>query len=130
MKSNKNIWLTAVTLYLFITSAIAGDSIFYVNVTDTTISRTASVTKTKEIKNEKNSINAFIKEPYAVHISVKGTYNNLTARIYDLLGKEVQRCNFTNVQNYIWNIDNKLKGVYLLKLQTENSSLVKKIILN
>ena len=115
--------------YLLITSIFAGDTINY--AVDSTSTKSAIVIKSKEISgtSQNNLISAFMEKPYVIHISVTGNFSNITARVYDLLGKEVQRNNFTKIRNFTWILDNTLKGVYLLKVQTENTSLVKKIIL-
>jgi hypothetical protein len=79
--------------------------------------------------NQTKNINAFVEGSSVIHIEIPANYKKVTAVLYDLLGKEVLKNAILNSPDCFWNIDHNIKGIFLLKLNTENSSFVKKIIL-
>ncbi len=120
-----------IVICLFIANAVhAGDTLNYLLNKDTTVK--AAIIPNYESKQpaiQNNSINAYVEGPSVVHLSITGNYSKVTILLFNLLGKEVQRLASVNLHEYSWNLSDKLKGIYLLKVQTENSSFVKKIVL-
>jgi hypothetical protein len=97
---------------------------------DTTIkSVVSSDVKYDEYQVQKKSIEISVEGSSVIHIYVPEYYKKVTAALYDMLGKEVQILTSINSPEYVWNLYKNLKGVYLLKVKSENSVLVKKIIL-
>nr|WP_290469455.1 T9SS type A sorting domain-containing protein [Lacinutrix sp. MedPE-SW] len=52
---------------------------------------------------------------------------NTTYEIYNVLGKKVLKGNITPSDNKV-NVSNLSKGVYILKLQSKNGTVTKKLI--
>lgn len=114
-----------ITLSFFFQSLIfGGDSIYYSN---DDYKSEAAISKRSEITN--NAINVFIDSNSAIHISVGGSYKKATAILFDLLGKETNKITITSSPDYIWNIAKGTKGIYLLKIQTEKTTFVKKVVI-
>jgi len=130
MKTSKIILMITV-ICLFIANAVfAGDTLNYILNKDTTI-KAAIITNYRDKKSaiQNNSINAYVERPSVIHITITGNYLKVTVILYDLLGKEVQKLTSVNLPEYSWNLRDNLKGIYLLKVQTDNASYVKKIVL-
>lgn len=117
--------LTFFALISFHNLMLAGDSIYYSGESE--YKTEASSAKKSDLA--QNTINVFIDSNYAIHISVGGSYKKATAILYDLLGKETNKVILTNSPDYIWTISKGIKGIFLLKVQTEKTTYVKKVVI-
>ena len=64
-----------------------------------------------------------------LRLSLVNAVSNLSVSIYDILGKQVVQKNFTEAQdNLNINVSSLNTGVYFVKINIENSSIIKRII--
>jgi hypothetical protein len=108
------------------TIVFAGDSINYSNSADYK-NENSAISKKADVS--QNSISVYIDSNSAIHISVGGGYKKATAILYDLLGKETNKVTINNTPEYIWSLTKPAKGIFLLKVQTEKTTFVKKVVL-
>nr|WP_295706848.1 T9SS type A sorting domain-containing protein [uncultured Lacinutrix sp.] len=89
---------------------------------------------TAENRWENLSVNEFSKDTFKIYPNpVQGNLltienkQNTTYEIYNVLGKKVLKGNITPSDNKV-NVSNLSKGVYILKLQSKNGTVTKKLI--
>lgn len=98
------------------------------NTTENTI-----VEKTTSIKNVAlaNSIKIFPNPTQAIlNINSIDQANIKSIKVLDLQGRQVFNANDMNTKNALLNLSNVVNGVYLLKIETENGSLIEKVTIS
>ncbi|CAL2086585.1 T9SS type A sorting domain-containing protein [Tenacibaculum sp. 190524A05c] len=100
--------------------ALNGSGRFYIHTSAKTLSTDDIV-----VNNESISIFKSAKS----EITITGVISNAQVKVYSILGTEVSNAEIAAGTTGTMNLENLSAGVYIVKLQTENSEISKKIIL-
>ncbi len=92
---------------------------FYLHTSSKTLS-------TEDPTLETNTVNIF--KSGTKQITISGLTTNATVKIYSILGKEVANTEITN-NNTQLDFNNLSSGVYIVKLQSQNTEISKKVVL-
>lgn len=103
-----------------IDEALNGSGRFYIHTSAKTLSTDDIV-----VNNETISIFKSAKS----EITITGVTSNAKVKVYSILGTEVSNAQIAAGTTETMNLENLSAGVYIVKLQTENSEISKKIIL-
>ncbi len=86
------------------------------------------IMKCTELKNDSKqmvSISQYIfPNPNSGYFYIKTEKNITNAQIFDILGKNIKFTIQKRIDRYVINIDNNHKGIYILKIQFDDNSLV------
>lgn len=92
---------------------------FYLHTSSKTLS-------TEDPTLETNTVNIF--KSGTKQITISGLTTNATVKVYSILGKEVANTEITN-NNTQLDFNNLSSGVYIVKLQSQNTEISKKVVL-
>jgi hypothetical protein len=106
--------------YIITTSELDNETgRFYLHTSSKTLSTEDPVLET-------TTVNIF--KSGAKQITIHGINTNATVKVYSILGKEVSNKEITN-NNTQLNLNNLSAGVYIVKLQSQNTEISKKVVI-
>jgi len=98
-------------------------------ITDTVVLTVNIPVSVQDMKGEDNAISIYPNPTSGIFVIASGAKQS-HIEIYNVLGEEIYRSSVIGHQSSVVDISSQPSGIYFLKVQTEQGSAVKKIIIN